>query len=397
MKSAQSAVGLSISLFKPTVHIPTPSYIPAGTMIDDSLASKITGYRHTIDAFGGYTSASLNINYNLVHAEDWIDRLGYHVEVSSPSLVKIWEGFINKVVINVGALSVTRGPLMDIGNRVRVVYSTVDATISPPVVGGRARTADAEDSASQDRYGVIQKAVSVGGVAVANASILRDGWIGENSLPETGQTFNSSSQATPSVTVELLGYFSFLKQFLYNDTTFGNREISLILKDIFAEEATNVNALFGDVRNIVTPAAPVSINRYKNKDLTAIDRIKTCVSHGDANFTRYLFGIYNDREPFYDAIPSEIEYFQAITDSKQRVTSVGGAEVKPWEVLPGKWLEYTDFLVGATTPSDFRNDPRIQFVESVTYTAPWGLSHSGIKISTMRQRLARMGLAGAGV
>ena len=396
--SLHETVGLDISVFQPTINTSTPSYIPNGILIDDTLSKKTTGYSHTISAFGGYDSATINVNYALSKAEDWVDRLGYHIEVYSSALDKIWEGFINKITITAGALSVTRGPLVDIGNRVRVVYSTVDASISPPVVGARARTADIEALGSQNRYGVIEKAVSVGGVSPANALILRNSWIAENSLPETGQSFNSGSQVTPSVTLELLGYYHWLKLFLYNDTTFGYREISLILGDIFADEAANANGLYStDLSHIVTPAAPVTIKRYMNKDLTAVARVKFCVSYGDANDTRYLFGIYNDRMPFYDAIPSTIEYTQKITTPRQDITTSSGTPVAPWDIRPGKYVQVLDFLVGAFTPANFREDPRVGFIESVTYTAPFGLSWNGNKVSTIRQRLAKMGLAGAGV
>ena len=392
--------GLSISVFEPTVNTSTPSYVPDGALVDDSLASKITGYSHTLSTFGGYDKATLNINYNQVKAEDWIDRVGYHIEVYNPALEKIFEGFINKITISVGSLTVTRGPLMDIGNRVRVVFSTVDSSISPPVVGSRARTTDAEAPASQNRYGIIERGVSVGGVSPANAEVLRDSWIAEKSLPETGQSFNSGSQATPNVTIEVLGYFHWLKLFIYNDTTFGTREISAIIKDVFDYENASVNGLYStDQTGITTPAAgdQVNIKRYINKDQTALARIKFCTSYGDANDVRYLFGIYNDRKAYYEEVPDDIEYYQAITDPKQRITNVSGIEIKPWDVRPGKWLQYTDFLVGAFTPSDFREDPRVQFVESVTYTAPWGLSHTGNKISTVAQKLSKLGLAGAGV
>lgn len=395
-----SSSGISVAIYQPTIVPGVVGYIPDDIIIDDSLVTKMSGYSHTISAFGGYDKATININYNQVNAEDWIDRLGFHVEVFNPALDKIWEGFINKITISVGSLTVTRGPLTDIGNQVRVVYSTVDSSISPPVVGSRARTATVTADASQLRYGIIEKAVSVGGVSPGNAAVLRDSWIAENSLPETGQSYNSGSQATPNITLELLGYFHWLKLFVYNDTTFGVREISDIIKDIFDYENASVNALYSvDQTGILTPAAidQVTIKRYTNKDLTALDRIKFCVSYGDANDVRYLFGVYNDRKVYYNEIPDEIEYYQAITDQKQRIITTDGVEVKPWDVRPGKWLEYTDFLVGAFSPEDFREDPRVQFIESVTYTAPWGLSHTGNKVSTVAQKLAKLGLAGAGV
>lgn len=395
--SLAQQTGLSISLFKPTIDTPTPSYVPDGTLVDDTLAIKATGYQHTIMALGGYWKAFLNINYNLVQAEDWIDYLGYHVEVYNPSLVKIWEGFINKVSINVGGLSVVRGSLVSIGNRVFVIFSTVDTTTTPPTVGMRETTAVATDTDSQDKYGIIEKYVSVGGVAPADATQLRDSWIAENALPETGQSFNNSSGATPNVTVEMLGYVHWLNLFGYNDTTTGTREISDVLDDIFTYEAASVNGMFStDLTQIITPASTVNVNRYTNKNNTAWNRVKFMVSHGDGADNRQLFGIYNDRQPFYDTIPTDIEYTQRITDPRQRIETPQGLEIKPWNVLPGKWLEYTDFLVGAIVPATFREDPRIEFIESVTFTAPWNITHSGSKVGTLNQKLAKLGLAGAG-
>jgi len=63
-------------------------------------------------------------------------------------------------------------------------------------------------------------------------------------------------------------------------------------------------------------------------------------------------------------------------------------------VQPGKWLLYPGFLVGRTTPAALRQDTRVEFVERVTFTAPYGVSHSGSKVATLPQRLARLGLGG---
>lgn len=391
------SIGISIGLFKPTIDTSTPSYNPKGHIIESDLAFKVTGYQHNIQALGGYWSATLNINYNLVNAEDWIDRLGYHIEVYDPSLDKIWEGFVNRVKLGVGSLSVTRGPLIDVGNRGFVMYSTVDTSTTPPTVGMRETTATAENTDSQDKYGIIEKSISVGGVAPTDATQLRNTWLAENALPETGQTFNSGSGSTPNVTIECLGYVHWLNLFTYNDTTSGTREISAAIADIFNYEAASVNGMFStDLSGIVTPGSTVSVNRYTNDNNTAWNRIKFLVSHGEGNDDRTLFGIYNDLKPQYDVIPTDTAYQQRISDPKQRIETPQGLEVKPWNVLPGQWLLYTDFLVGKVPPANKRDDPRYEFIESVIYTAPWGLTHTGNKAGTLSQKLAKLGLAGAG-
>jgi hypothetical protein len=377
-----------------TIRISKPVAV-SSDVLELDISQVTTSYSHSLSAFGGFDTCTFNINYNLTEAEKWMDRLFCHVEVFSPSLRKVWEGFINKITLASGGLSVVRGPFTDIGNRVSVVYSTVDTTVSPPIVGMRAVTAAADDTESQALYGVIEKRVSVGGATDDDAEQIRDTWIADNSLPATSQTFNSSGKASSSITVECLGYFHYLKLLVYDDTTSGLREISAIISDIFNYE-TGVNSIFStDLTGIETPASPVSIARYTNDGNSALNRVKYCTSVGDANDSRWLFGIYADRKPYYWQAPTDVEYFQRITSRRQDVESAAQTPVMAYDVLPGKWLRYVDFLVGRPGGTSMRFDPRFEFVERVTFTAPNTIVHSGDKQSTLKQKLAKYGLAGA--
>jgi hypothetical protein len=79
--------------------------------------------------------------------------------------------------------------LLDVGNRISVVYTPIlDATVDPPVVGVRQPTAIAEDSDSQDRYGIVEKVLSGGTCFQADAERYRDTFLAENALPQTGET-----------------------------------------------------------------------------------------------------------------------------------------------------------------------------------------------------------------
>lgn len=380
---------LSFSLWRPAIS----SYVPRGTLITDSLASQINGYSQVIKAIGGYWTSRFSVNYSLVRAEDWIDRLGYHFEAYSPSLVRIWEGFVNKVTLNVGPLSVVRGPLVDIVNRIKVEYSIIDTSTSPPTFG-RDDTGIANNTNSQDRYGIIEKIIGASGRTAATALDQRDTWLAENALPETGHQFNSSGRATPSITVELLGYIHWLALYVYNQTTnTGTQEAQQKIEDILDADP---NSLFTDFSGIETPTNPVDVKRWENDDNEALGLVKSIVSLGDEDNVRWLFGIYNDRRAEYRAVTDEIKYQQKLSDQKQRTETLAGDEVKPWEVLPGYWLQYTDLLVGRSVPPERRDDSRMEFLESVTFTAPWGLSHSGSKVGTLNQKLAKLGLGTAG-
>ena len=165
---------------------------------------------------------------------------------------------------------------MNIGNKVALVYSTVDTSVTPPAVGVRKKTAYANDTASQGRYGIIEKVLSSGGSTDANATNIRDTYIAENAEAET----------------------------------------------------TIINLSNNQGADIYTPFGEI---------------------------------------------------------------------VRPWDVLPARWAHIPDFMIGRISDTAMRDDPRYMFIESLTYTAPYGLTLTGAKISKLPQVLGQLGLMGIGV
>ena len=72
-------------------------------------------------------------------------------------------------------------------------------------------------------------------------------------------------------------------------------------------------------------------------------------------------------------------------------TYTTGETVRPWDVLPARWMFLPDFLAGQFQPTDRRLDPRFLFIESVQFTAPSTVQISGQKISRIPQMIARLG------
>jgi hypothetical protein len=371
----------------PTGYTPTDQYLR--TIFDAD------SYSHVVQALGGYWSARFTISDRQDNIEDWLDRgIGRHVEVYDNALVKIWEGFVDKVGVNLGALSSPRGPELNIGNRVSVAYSTVDTSENPPVMGVRARTALADDAASQASYGILQTLLSAGGMTAVEADQARDTYIAENKEPETSQSITLGGTQGPSVTVECLGYVHWFTKYIYNQVAnSGTLDLDAKLQAVISADP---NTLFDTGFQEIT-ANTLAVQRYENKDKKAWDLIKSLVALGDASDNRYLFGVYDDRVPRYEAAPTTLEYTMRLGEEEPRIENeAAGTRVFPWNVLPGKWLLITDFLIGKTDETDLRLDPRAMFVESVTYTAPWGLTLAGGKTDKLSQQLAKLGLAGIG-
>jgi len=367
-----------------------------------NFANHIDGYDHEHNADGGFGSANITLAANRNDVDEWIEYgLGRHIEVDGPHLGRVWEGFVNRVDVDIGPLSITRGPLLNIGNRVDIVYSTIDTTSEPPAIGQRERLSDwigyTNDTASQALYGIIEKILSTGGLTgQADAAKIVDTYIAENRLPETSQTFSTTRNAGgATIRLSCLGYRSWLEAYVYNLTTGGDVNLSAKLTAVLAADPNGI--ISTNYFNVT--ANTYQVSQWEDEDRTAWSIIKSLLAYGDASDVRYMFGIYEDRIPYYTAMTNDIAYYQELSDLAMRVKTTSGATIYPWDVRPARWLFYPDFLTGRSEPltlADQRDDPRFEFIETVRYTAPQGLSHNGAKQGTLKQVLAKYGVTGVG-
>ena len=366
-------------------------------VIDDEMGVKASALRADWNAFGGYWSLRFQLTDTQTKVENWIEQgLGRQVKLYNPGLELIWEGFVNSARANIGSLSIARGPLLNVANKVKVVYSTVDTSVTPPAMGVRKSTDYAEDSDSQGKYGIHERIISVGGATADNAEQVRDVALDEMKEPETSEMDNTSRSAVPSVSVECLGYMNFLKAYTFSSTTTGDQDASAKIEAILAADP---NGIFSsDYSDIETNATQVGA--YEQSDRVAFSLIKGITAMGIAGGDRFVFGFYKDRRAKYNEIPSAVQYQRSLSDPEQRIENYDGqGRIFPWGVTPGNWVFYTDLLIGKsapaiTQPSVLRTDPRFLFIEKATYTVPWGLTLQGNRIGQLGQLLARMGLGG---
>lgn len=382
------ALGIALSVFNPLAL--------GGTYLAD-LTNLYTSYTHKTLAVGGYWTAQIVLNLTLVEAEDWYENgLGRQIKTYNPAGVVIWEGFVNQVTLNAGALSQIRGPLMEVANRVSTVYSPLDVTVYPPVSGTTTVTTIAENTASQAQYGIIEKVVSAGTTTDENAEKVRDVFLNENRNPKTsGQVSLSLGSAQNTViTLDCIGNVNWLTAYIYNNasTAFelvSDKIIAIIAADPNSYLSASVNEI--EENSFLTPAV-------ENRNRFAWDILTELVSLGnDVNDTRRLFGVYADRVPYYTSQPKTIAYHHRLTDPAQAVTTPTGALVYPWDVQPGKWLHVPDFLIGRSFPAsdNLADDPRNLFIESVDFTAPATISISGETAGgSLNQLLAKLTFTG---
>lgn len=375
-----------------TIRVADPLWRTDGRDHIDTITHAIDSYEHKHSAFIGFDEAGAQINAGLDLMEDWLeDGLGRHIEVIDSDLQVQWEGFVNQIDIVVGGLSVRRGPLLDIANRVYVVYRPVNIYTLPPTYGDRTPTIAVDDEGSQAKYGIITKTVSGGQIMQYEAEKLRDTYLEEHKEPETSQTISSDSSQSPHITLSMQGYGYWLDAFTYNQiaVSLTTTVYDKLLAVLAVEQGGNamLSTDYSEVdENLVLAAA------YENDDPYGLTVVKELTALGGGQDQRYLFMITEGRKVFFQPQPTEYEYSTTMSDNSIR--GIRGELVHPWAIRAGKWIKVTDFLPGLTEPTTLREDPRSVFIESVTYNAPYSFSIEGSKTNTIAQKLAKLGMQG---
>ena len=363
-----------------------------------------SAYSHVIKALGGFWSATMTQSVSPATMDDWIlNGIGRHIRVHDETLGLCWEGFANQVDAVYGALTFTRGPLMGTANRVKGTFSTVDVTVIPPTEGIEDETVWVDHVGSQIEHGIFPVVISVSETNPADALNVTNSFLAQHAWPIGNQLWATGAAQAPALTIQCLGYVHWLF-YVYNQlATAGFINTDAKIVDIL----TGVDAVTGNPYNlnsawlpfgtthVETPAAPAAPPYYEYEDHTAWELIQGIVARGDTNQNRWLFGIYEDREAYYQQAPTTVEYKTKLSDPAQRV--FGPTEVKPWQVRPGKWLRFSDFLANAPNVASLELDPRVMFIEDVTYTMPNQLTLSGDPQASLSDIMASFGLGGVGV
>lgn len=364
------------------------------TVVVAEFSTQITAYEHEILAFGGYWSARITLEDDQIDMEDWYERgLGRRIVTYSPDGVIIWEGVVNTIRLNLGGLAASIGPYLDVANKVRLVYSYIDTTQTLPVTGLRLTTDFASNTASQTRYGIFEKILSSGGATPTTADQIRDTYLAENTRPGRSQELSIGAGGGQSMELECIGVVQYLENYTYSSTTTGTQNASAKVQAVLDADP---NSFIAQTFTFID-SNTLAVHAYDNDNRTAWNVIKETVALGDASDNRWLFGIYAGRLAYYQQMVEQTDYMQSLSDPGQKVYAPGGATIDPWYILPGKWLQVLDFMIGRIPDStSLRDDPRYLFIESVTFRAPQQVMLRGGRVSRLEQKLARLGLAGIG-
>jgi hypothetical protein len=342
-------------------------------------------------AFGGFYSFNFHLRGEKAVAEWLDDGIGRHIEVYDPALQMIWEGFANKANANIGTLTISRGPILNMGNKVKTMFSTIDWDLGEPAYGMRDFTDWAEDTESQAKYGIIERVISTAGATEDRAEQIRDLSLQEIKDPITDEDENLELSSIPSVTVECLGYIHWMENYTIDISTTGEQYASAKLETVLGQEP---NGIFStDYRFITENQTPVGA--YDRSFRTALSIAKGITALGDDSQNRWLLKCKAGRVFEFGAIPTTIKYQRSIWEDNQNVQLFAGGNVKPWDVQAGNWVFYKDLLIGQTElTTDYRRDIRYSFIEEATYREPWSVALRGSRASRLTQLIHQFGIGG---
>lgn len=382
------STGLSVGISDPVIGTDRSTYPDAN--------ETLTRLNWSSRAVGGYYDALISFNDRKDRIEDWIQGgLGRDINIKNPAADTVWEGFVDRIVANLGGFTFEIGPLSAIANKVMQVYSTIDTTGARPVVGMRDATAWAQNLLSQAVHGIWEKVLSSGGITAIEAAQARDMYLAENAWPATSRrASNRGGGQSTSIDLHCRGYYAWVLAYTYNSGAAGASNLS---DKLIAVRNADPNSIFSS-SNIRITANTTQVRNQEDKNRSGWQVMKQETGKGDASFRRYTIGFYAGRVLTYAPAPTLIAYQQAIADNSP-ISNLVDQEVRPWDVNPAEWILFPDFLVGTsfpTTAAKLNEDPRTGFIEVVQFTAPYDLTVDGRKISQLDQQLARLGLAGLG-
>ncbi len=324
----------------------------------------VYNYRHSINAIGGFDSASCDIAVrSRDEGQQFLDQyLGNRVAFYVDNPVEpIWEGFINRMSFSAGSVQYSIG-LENMANRLVVIYTdNLGANVSSAVVN---------DTASQALYGIKsdkldlrQQNTGTGIIAgVRDTALAQRAWPKSSILPGNG--------ASGLLHIELLGFYHTLLWSPYQDATVANVTFSnYLINQLLPADANGTTFYDNTVTTGITVNA-ATIQRTSIRGDTVWDRMLSVREGGDAT-NYYVIGITPTdfrtgvRSLYYRQFDATINYTARQSDGL-RIRNVYGQLIPPWIVKPDNGIRVSDMLIGWNGIGD---NPTESWIMAIDYDA----------------------------
>ncbi len=369
-----------------------------GTAFRQELAT--SDWEHELGANGGCLSARCSLVVPRLLAEEWLaDGLGRHVIVVDSGGL-LWSGFVNQVAVALGFVTLTRGSLNQIANRVTGVYALANQIGNSTA---RLFTPTVDDANSQARWGIWERVISLGTLATAEeAEGNALAYLTANAEPAVNETLLiDQAHSGATVTLELLGYGAWLGAYPYwllpehdainNTEIYTLTSVSAKLAAILAQDPNHLISV--PTGAIATNDTLIAAEEY---DVPVAETLLT--SLGDklvgSAYARALVGVNAAREFTYQLVPTTVAYRQHLLAARGEWRTADGAEIWPWRLVAGQWLQLSDLLLGPLGYTPATGDVRQLFIEKVKFRMPRQIEIETSRVNTLTARLKALGIMG---
>lgn len=311
----------------------------------DDLTAKHERYNHTISAVGGFEQASFILKGNRDYLDAWFDEgLMRRIVLYNPEAVPVWEGYVHGMKYSVGSLQKTIS-VQGMVNRVYMRFAPLDASTN---VAGVPITLAYDDPESQSTWGVKGTVIRGGELTHEEAFAWARTILSVDSEPQLGESINTTQSTMPNIEIAVKGYYTVLDWVPYLLTATGTLPAQQVIGDVL-NYFDGVNPGW-----ISTDTGWMDWNfrgerRGAEEYKSCWQTITNIIKKGGAGGERWVGGVYQDRRFIYKAAEDYrsiygdyLFYSRRLDDPAQRIHSMAGVEVKPWDVLPDRILITVD-------------------------------------------------------
>lgn len=308
----------------------------------------------------GYKRATITAKGPRPAVFELLETLEYGVKIYSATDPAVWLGLVEGVNVYDGENRVGLS-LRDMANRVAVAYSYVEPGTS--TVGVRKTTAWADDTASQNEFGVKEYLHSSDGTTDAGAVQLRDTFLADHALPVAARTYAGGlgmEAGEITASIECIGWIMTLGWEYYADSSTTNTATSTQISNILSA-AQFINSV------AVETASGISTSRYRKGDETMLTELLALMEMGTTNGKTYQLAIDEARNVRVFETPADttVSYRQRVDG---QVLSTSDEPIDGYRVEAGTWIELKDALPGSVDTTWMRYIGKF-LIEEVEWTA----------------------------
>lgn len=330
----------------------------------------------TISTKFGYDTASFTLHGSQDYLTEWFSSgLIRDILMKDRNDAPRWNGFVERMVLNIGGISRTRA-ISGLANRIILVYTALDTSSNPPKAGAQA-TITKNETTSQTKYGIKTVTISGGEATAATADDHAFSRINDLAFIRESETQTVGGSSPPTLKVELRGYAHMLDWSNYTQiATSTTDNANTIITAILTADPNGIPNL----STVDLDTNTLQIEKYHDGKTPAWKLIQKIAETGGETGSvgeRWVAGLYAGRRLIYKqaeglnsrgnqlSTNKHLLLTRHMFDGGDRIFDEANREIFPWEVLPDRLSQ----IVG--------QPGRAQYIETVKYTAPWNLQLTG--------------------